>query len=246
MTTSTNKIKTPSVFDGTTYTQALSETPQLTLSAYSFGWMLRKANPETGGIVEYAVDPEQIAIALAATMEFTTGFIPDDIIYHKQVGVKQIVVGYRKQQKTGIWLDGREDAIRVPLPHMILIRTTTGESNPNYKLYACTKRPDSLTDELYHAPLPNIFGGGGICWGSVSRGTNFKGMSLVNDWASLLSSPFGNHATGGKSKTHPRDIRKMLLELNKNQRRRVYPRSDLIPAKTNLAKLLDIDVEAES
>lgn len=208
--------------------------------------MLRKVNPDTGAIVEYAVDPEQIATALAATMEFTTGFIPDDIIYHKQVGTKQIVVGYRKQQRTGIWLDGREDAIRVPLPHMILMRTTTSESNPQYSLYACAKRPESLTDELYHAPLPNIFSSGNICWGSVSRGTTFKGMSLVNDWTSLLSSAFGNHATGGKSKKHPRDIRKMLLELNENQRRRVYPRSDLIPAKTNLAKLLKIDGGGES
>ncbi len=208
--------------------------------------MLRKCNPETGGVQEYPVDPEQIATALAATMEFTTGFIPDDIIYHKQVGIKKIVVGYRKQQKTGIWLDGHDDPIRVPLPHMILMRTTTGESNPDYKVFACAKRPESLTDELYHAPLPNIFNGGGICWGTVSRGTSFKGMSLANDWESLLGSSFGNHAVSGKSKKHRRDIRKMLLELNENQRRRVYPRSDLIPAKTNLAELLDIDVEAES
>lgn len=242
MTTSATKIRTPSVFDGTTYTQALSETPQLTLSAYSFGWMLRKVTA-SGGIQEYPVDPEQVAVALAATMEFTTGFIPDDIIYHKQVGTKQIVVGYRKQQKTGLWLDGREDPIRVPLPHMVLIRTTTSESNPDYKLYACAKRPESLSDELYHAPLPNIFSHGGICWGTVSRGTTFKGISLANDWSSLLGSRFGTHGCSGKSKKYRGDIRKMLLELNENQRRRVYPRKDLIPAKTNLGKILKIDEE---
>lgn len=208
--------------------------------------MLRKVNPETNGIQEYPVDPQEIATALAATMEFTTGFIPDDIIYHKQVGTKQMVVGYRKQQKTGLWLDGREDPIRVPLPHMILVRTTTGESNPDYKLLACAKRPESLLDELYHAPLPNVFSGGGICWGTVSRGTTFKGMSLAKDWVSLLGSRWGNHACSGKSKKHRGDVRKMLLELNENQGRRVYPRSDLIPAKTNLAKLLKLDGEAGS
>ena len=204
--------------------------------------MLRKVTA-SGGIQEYPVDPEQITTALAATMEFTTGFIPDDIIYHKQVGTKQIVVGYRKQQKTGLWLDGREDPIRVPLPHMVLIRTTTSESNPDYKLYACAKRPESLSDELYHAPLPNIFSHGGICWGTVSRGTTFTGMSLAGDWQSLLGSRFGTHACHGKSKKYRNDIRKMLLELNKNQRRRVYPRKDLIPAKTNLGKILKIDEE---
>lgn len=207
--------------------------------------MLRKVTA-SGGIQEYPVDPEQIAVALAATMEFTTGFIPDDIIYHKQVGTKQIVVGYRKQQKTGLWLDGREDPIRVPLPHMVLIRTTTSESNPDYKLYACAKRPESLSDELYHAPLPNIFSHGGICWGTVSRGTTFKGMSLAEDWQSLLGSRFGTHGCSGKSKKYRGDIRKMLLELNENKRRRVYPRKDLIPAKTNLGKILKIDEENAS
>lgn len=202
--------------------------------------MLRKVTA-TGGVQEYPVDPQEVATALVSTMEFTTGFIPDDIIYHKQVGTQQIVVGYRKQQKTGLWLDGRDDPIRVPLPHMILMRTTTGESKPDYKVYACAKRPESLSDELYHAPLPNVFSSGNICWGSVSRGTTFKGMSLENDWKSLLGSSFGNHACSGKSKKHSHDIRKMLLELNENQRRRVYPRKDLIPAKTNLGKLLKID-----
>ena len=207
--------------------------------------MLRKINPETGGIQEYPVDPEQIATTLAATMEFTTGFIPDDIIYHKQVGTKQTVVGYRKQQKTGLWLDDRDDPIRVPLPHMILVRTTTGESNPDYKLFACAKRPDALSDELYQAPLPNVFNRGGICWGTVSRGTSFKSMSLANDWESLLGSSFGNHAVSGKSKKYRSDIRKMLLELHENQRRRVYPRFDLIPTQTTLAKLLKIDMEVD-
>lgn len=208
--------------------------------------MLRKVDPQTGGVKEHPVDPQQIAIALASEMEFTTGFIPDDILYHKQVGTKQTVVGYRRQQKTGLWFDGREDAIRVPLPHMIMVRTTTGESNPDYKVYACLKRPESLTDELYHAPLPNIFSSGGICWGTVSRGTSFKGISLANDWANLISSRFGGHAVSGKSKQYRTDIRDMLFELDKNQRRRVYPRKDLISAKTNLAKILKINVEETS
>lgn len=242
MTQSQTLTRTPSVFAGMTYVQALTETPQLTLSAYSFGWMLRKVTA-SGGIQEYPVDPQEIATALAATMEFTTGFIPDDILYHKQVGTKQIVVGYRKQQRTGLWLEGREDPIRVPLPHLILMRTTTGESKADYRLYACASRPESLTDELYHAPLPNIYSSGSICWGSVSRGTTFKGMSLAQDWQNLLGSAFGTHICNGKSRKYPDDIRKMLLELNDNQRRRVYPRTDLIPAKTNLAALLQMDGE---
>ena len=204
--------------------------------------MLRKVDPDTGGVQEYAVDPEAVARALAATMPFTTGFIPDDILYHKQIGDKQIVVGYRRQQKTGIWLEERDDPVRAPLPHLVLIRTSINQGQPDYKLYACKKRPQSLNDPLFHAPLPNIYSSGGICWGNISLPKS-DSISLQRDWETFLGTSFGNHACHGKSKRYGRDVRQMLLELNENQRRRVYPPTDLIPADTTLAKLLGIAPE---
>jgi len=239
-----------------TYEQALTMKPNLMLLSYPYGWVLHKdldfndddqivfdpRHQRTAGIT---CDPASIARALMSKTRFTTGFIPDDIIYHEVVGVKQTVVGYRKQQKTGIWLEGKEEALRVPLPHLILIRTTRESKQADYKLFACAKRPESLTDTLYHAPLPNVFSSGGICWGSVSR-SKTDSISLKADWEALLGSRFGNHACGGKCKSHPDDIRKMLLELNENQRRRVYPKRELVAAKTTLAKILNIEAEAGS
>jgi len=43
--------------------------------------------------------------------------------------------------------------------------------------------------------------------------TALAGTTLKDDWAMLLGSPFGDHACSGKSKSHPSDIRKQLIEL---------------------------------
>jgi hypothetical protein len=236
-----------------TYEQALTMKPNLMLLSYPYGWVLHKEIEldEDNNIVFNAkeqrragitCDPASIARALMGKTRFTTGLIPDDIIYHEVVGVRQTVVGYRQRQRTGIWLEGKEDVLRVPLPHLLLVRTTRDGRNPEYKLFACAKRPESLTATLYHAPLPNVFSSGGICWGSVSR-PKTDSISLKADWEALLGSRFGNHACTGKCTSHPDDIRKLLLELNENQRRRVYPKRELIEVKTTLAKILDIDPE---
>lgn len=226
------------------------------LLSYPYGWVLHKSlefddannimlNSKKQRSAGITCDPASLARALIGNTRFTTGFIPDDIIYHEQVGVKQTVVGYRKQQRTGIWLEGREEALRVPLPHLIMMRTTKEGKNPDYQLFACAKRPESLIDKLYHAPLPNVFASGGICWGNVSR-PKTDSISLKADWQALLGSRFGNHACHGKSKSHRSDVREMLLELNAAPRRRVYPKRDLIDAKKTLASILKIDLEADA
>lgn len=181
---------------------ALNEEPSLSLDFYSYGVMLRKH--EGDAVTEYAVDPAQVAVALAAKITFDTGLISGDTLLVRQEGVKKTIVEYRKAQLTGVSLDGSEVALRVPLP-----------------------------------PLPNVFNSGSICWGSVQRvsDTALSGTSLAEDWSQLLGSSFGDHAVSGKSKSHPRDIRQKLIELEAKGAKR-YPISDLIPAKKTLAEVL--------
>ena len=251
MSVSQTTHQTPSTFDGMTYEQALTIKPTLMLLSYPYGWVLHKnpqfddannivLNSKTQENAGITCDPASLATALMGNTRFTTGFIPDDIIYHEQVGVKQTVVGYRKQQRTGIWLEGREAALRVPLPHLIMIRTTKDGGSPDYKLFACAKRPESLAEKLYHAPLPNVFSGGSICWGNVSR-PQTDSISLKADWQALLGSRFGNHACGGKCKSHSSDVREMLLKLDAAPRRRVYPKRELVVANKTLAGILKIE-----
>src|SRR5690606_28322681 len=116
--------------------------------------------------------------------------------------------GYRKPQKTGLYLEGSETPLRVPLPGLILIRATKEQRHPNYHLFAVKRRPHSLDVALLHAPLPNIYGSGNICWGTVQTVTQtaLTGASLAEDWQQLLGSPFGNHSVHGKSNAYRQDI----------------------------------------
>ena len=216
---------------------ALNEEPSLSLDFYSYGVMLRKREGDM--LTEYAVDPAQVAVALAAKVTFDTGLLSGDTLLIRTEGVKKTVVEYRKGQKTGVYLEGTETALRIPLPPLLMIRTTSEDRNPNYAVYAVKRKPKSLDVALFQAPLPNVFNSGSICWGTVQRvsDTALLGASLTEDWAMLLGSPFGDHACSGKSKSHRSDIRQKLIELETNSARR-YPTSDLIPANKTLAQVL--------
>lgn len=93
------------------------------------------------------------------------------------------MVEYHQPQKTRLYLDKSETALRVP--------------------------------------LPNVFSSGSICWGTVQRASDntLQTTTLAEDWVVLLGSRFNDHGMGGKSKSHPSDIRQMLVALEKDSAR---------------------------
>jgi hypothetical protein len=231
-------MNTASEWHNRTLRAALNEQPQLSLDFYSYGVLMRKR--EGDAVTEYAVDPAQVANVLAAKVGFETGLLSVDTLLVRSLGVRKTVVEYRRGQMTGVYLDGSESALRVPLPPLLMVRTTNEDRNPSYMVYAVKRRPASLDVALFHAPLPNVYNTGSICWGSVRRVSDeaLAGASLAQDWSMLLGSPFGDHGCSGKSKSHPRDIRQKLIEMEKRGSRR-YPTADLIPAKRTLAQVLE-------
>jgi hypothetical protein len=214
----------------------MNETPSIVLSLYSYGMLLKKCDGER--ISEYAVDPAQVATLLAAKTTFETGLLNGDTLFMRQEGIKRTVVEYRKPQMTGLFLEGSETALRVPLPGLVLIRSVSEGNQPKYAVYAVKKRPASLEAVLFNAPLPNIYSSGGICWGTVPKAATLARTTLAGDWAMLLGSPFGNHAAGGKSKAFPQDIRQQWLALEASKKRR-YPTRDLIEARVTLSQVLE-------
>ena len=216
------------------------EAPSLILSFYSFGVMLHKRDGDK--VSEYPIDPAQAALALSAKVRFDTGILSDNTLLVRQEGVKKTVVEYRPPQKTGVYLDGSETALRVPLPGLLLIRVTAEDKNPQYGVYAVKKLPITLDAPLFHAPLPNVFSSGNICWGTVPRVTDIalQSTTLAEDWAVLLGSRFNDHGVSGKSKSHPSDIRQMLIALE-GRKARAYPKTDLLPVKKTLAQVLGDD-----
>jgi len=88
----------------------------------------------------------------------------------------------------------------VPLPGLLLIRVTAEDKNPQYGLYAVKKRPPTLNEPLFHAPLPNVFSSGNICWGTVPkvdadarRGSSLAVVSRLNETARTVQARWGCH-----------------------------------------------------
>ncbi|HLA44946.1 MAG TPA: hypothetical protein VJZ27_15985 [Aggregatilineales bacterium] len=218
----------------------IQQQPNVILKFYDFGIVLAKRQAD-GKLTEYPVDPAHIASILAEQREeehFSTGLLHPNTIFIAEKGIQYLVVEWREPQKTGIYLDGVNDPIVVPLPGLLLFRRTQDGKQPDYRLYAAKKRPEKLDAKLYAAPLPNVQGYGSICWGSVQRPVASKNTSLKADWDFLLGSGFGNHAVREKSKTHPKDIREKYYDMVKRHTRR-YPLGDLVKAGETLEDVID-------
>ena len=217
---------------------AVQAQPLMVITFYAYGILLRRA-VEGGGETEYPVSPAQLATALAAKVQFSTGILSGNTLYIGSEGVKQVVVEYRKPQKTALFMDGSETPLRVPLPGLVMIRVTTAHDDPRYGVYAVKKRPVSLDTELYLCPLPNT-SRDGVCWGTVKKASadSLAGNDLAEDWRLLLGSVFTNHSVHGKSKSHPNDIRQKLIDLEQRQSR-VYGTRDLIALDLKLSDVVE-------
>src|SRR4051812_29014390 len=100
--------------------------PTLQLSFYPYGVIMRRPTEE-GGFTEYAVDPAQVAEALAAKTSFDTGILNPNTICIMVEGIRRIVVEYRRPQRTAVFIDGSDEPLRVPLPGLLMIRITASD-----------------------------------------------------------------------------------------------------------------------
>ena len=217
---------------------AVQAKPLMVISFYPYGILMRRTT-DNGGETEYPVSAAQLAAALAAKVQFSTGILSENTLYIGSEGVRKVIVEYRKSQKTALYLEGTDEALVVPLPGLVLIRVTTANDNPRYGIYAVKKRPCSLETDLYLCPLPNT-NYDGICWGTVKKVSPdaLAGNDLTEDWRLLLGSVFTNHSVHGKSQSHPQDIRHKFVELEQRQAR-VYPTRDLTKLNMTLADVLE-------
>ena len=235
----TELSSTTAIYDGlNALNSAVQVQPTLVLSFYPYGIIMRRT-VQGGGFTEYAVSPAQLATVLAARVQFETGLLAGNTLYVGSEGVRKVVAEYRDPQRTALYLDGAENALVVPLPGLVLIRSTSANDSPRYGVYAVKHRPTSLDAELFLSPLPNT-DRSGICWGSVRKVSPgaLAGCDLKEDWQALLGSLFTNHNCSGKSKSHPQDIRQKLVELEQHKRR-VYPVRDLVTLEWTLGQVLE-------
>lgn len=113
-------------------------------------------------------------------------------------------------------------AVQVPLPALIF-----GGAGQQYYLWAVNAKEFNPQLVGYHAPLPNVYPDGRICWGSNQVGV-VTPQNLREAWKLFISSPFNSHLAQGKSKRYNTNILDQFRRL-RTTNRRAYPTNDLLP-----------------
>lgn len=121
----------------------------------------------------------------------------------------------------------------VPLPGLIWIGL-----EQNYWLFAVADKMFDPETQCFHAPLPNVYENGSVCWGTNTPPIA-NSQSIVQAWQLFISSPFNNHLTTYKSRLHSSDITRQLAQLHEKAGKR-YPTRDLLPLnrKTTVNQLV--------
>lgn len=187
---------------------------------------------------EYPVDPKDIVNALSQVdvTVLDSGMIPPDVIYVREKGTHRFVASYRPPQITGIWLDGSDEALRVPLPGLVMIRHTMNGRISGHNVVAVQERPTART-KVYVAPLPNV--SGNVCWGNVAIPINTSNYNdLSEDWAQFFGTRFGNHSVSRKCKSHEDDVRQLFIDLSERKARK-YPTGELIEQYSSFSTAIE-------
>ncbi|MBA7630917.1 hypothetical protein ES703_38443 [subsurface metagenome] len=175
-----------------------------------------------GGIITTRmVDARQVAMALLQGIPMNSGLLPEGVLWWSQRGSAAEVALWRPPQvwPAALQAEAFKPPVRYRLPMPGLIFICRPGSPP--RVYAAKKRPTHVEDNLYHAPLFNVFNDGRTCAGTHNYPEN---PAEVPD--SFFTSFFTPTADWrGRSKKYPNDLRHLWDELNGKRR---YPLRDLV------------------
>lgn len=113
------------------------------------------------------------------------------------------------------------DRLSVPLPGLVFFGTRRPLADPehaggeksatNYFVWAVKAEKLDPFQEIFRAPLPNVYADGRVCWGLIKppRPTS---RSLIQAFELFVKSTFNNHLADGKSRRQKEDVRVMLRE----------------------------------
>jgi hypothetical protein len=169
-------------------------------------------------------------VAAAFSMkEIDSGWLPAGIVRCGQNAAGPWFVYSTPAQKVKISLD-EGIWITVPAPRLALI----GSGNTYYLAAIRAKRFEGNV-MVYHAPFPNVYADGRICWGTNTP-PEAQPENARQAWDLFFESPFNGDLVGQKSNTYSKDVRGQLRELEVRQARN-YPGDDLLSMNIDVLRL---------
>jgi hypothetical protein len=179
---------------------------------------------ENGAISTRMVSAREVALALLSDIPLHSGLLPPDALWWSQDATAEVALWVRPRVwPVALMVKAGEPAPRFRLPMPGFIFVCRPAEAP--RIYAVKRRPKSHKDEVYHAPLFNVFGDGRTCAGSHQYPVKIEDIprSFFTSFFSLDGS------MSGRSKKHPDSLYSLWQELDGRKR---YPLGDLVPCGT--------------
>ena len=184
---------------------------------------------DKGIITTRMVSARDVALALLREVPLASGILPQGALWWGQ-GKNGVLVALWRPPR--IWPVALQTEafqpprrLKLPLPGLIFIC----QAGRPPLVYAAKRRPASVEDTTYHAPLFNVFRDGRTCPGT-HKYPQYIGEIPESFFRSFFT-PTADHA--GRSKRYPDSLLKLWEELDGKKR---YPLGDLVP----LGKLKEV------
>ena len=184
------------------------------------------------------LSPAQIGRVFSKREEFDSGWLDSSILRTARGAKQHKILSLLPPGKRKIFItdprspDERENAgMAADDPILELIVTLPGllllGSGQKYYLWATLDKAVSEKSKICAAPFPNLNASGEICFGK-NNAPECRLDTIESVWRMILDSPFNSHQAANRCRTHPKDARRLLLNLDG---KKTFPKNSLI--KTN-------------
>lgn len=179
----------------------------------------------------YPISAEDLAAALGK-LPTSTGLLPPNTLGAGAVNGQRYYVLLIPPRPAALRIAGHKRPHTIQTPPLIW-----AGCGHDYRIFALATLdwPQRQTP-LYHAPFPNTYEPGSICWGSAEP----RGVAAPETMLSALNlylegSFFNNHIAQQRSRSKPRNVMALYRTLSAET---PYPLEDLVPAGHDLDWLL--------
>ena len=176
---------------------------------------------DNGVITTRMVSARDVALALLREVPLSSGLLPQGALWWAQGKDGPEVALWRPPRVWPVALQEKAfeppTRLRLPMPGLIFI---CSPARPP-RVYAAKRRPAGLKDELYHAPLFNLFQDGRSCPGTHKYPEDVR--EIPESFMVSFFTPTADHR--GRSRKYPADLSRLWAELDGKKR---YPLRDLV------------------
>jgi hypothetical protein len=166
--------------------------------------------------------------AAFSRQEIDTGWLPAGIVRYGHNAKGPWFVYSPPAQKVQVIIG--DDHVAIPIPRTVLVG-----NGAMYYLMALKGKHFEHQADGYHAPFPNVYIDGRICWGQNTPPEAWPEHAR-QVWDLFFSTPFNGDLANGKSKQEKTDVRVLLRELGKANR---YPENDLVEINTTIGYAIE-------